>query len=305
VSPSVSGERYSRQIALPGIGIEGQRRLRGGSVLVIGAGGLGSPALLYLAAAGVGRIGVIDDDLVALSNLQRQVLFAVADLGKNKALAARARLRELNPGVEIEAYPERLDAARAVDLFPRYDVVIDGCDDFETKLLASDAGRKFGVPVVHGSVLRFDGQVAVFSDGEGPCLRCLFPEPPAHETPCAEAGVLGAVTGWVGSVQALEAIKLLLRSPELPPIEGKLAILDGVALSLRTVGIPKREGCATCSVPREAVRLVPAREPASPSLEEISAEELARLLRNGSPLRLVDVREAEETRAGAIEGAIH
>jgi adenylyltransferase/sulfurtransferase len=207
--------------------------------------------------------------------------------------------------VEIEAYPERLDAARAVDLFPRYDVVIDGCDDFVTKLLASDAGRKFGVPVVHGSVLRFDGQVAVFSDGEGPCLRCLFPEPPAHETPCAEAGVLGAVTGWVGSVQALEAIKLLLRSPELPPIEGKLAILDGVALSLRTVGIPKREGCATCSVPREAVRLVPAREPASPSREEISAEELARLHRNGSPLRLVDVREAEETRAGAIEGAIH
>jgi molybdopterin/thiamine biosynthesis adenylyltransferase/rhodanese-related sulfurtransferase len=243
-------ERYSRQLALPGIGEEGQRKLRAGRVLLVGAGGLGSPAALYLAAAGVGHLALVDDDRVERSNLQRQVLHGDADAGKLKIDSGAAALRSLNPGIEVAGVPVRIDAANARELLAGQHVVIDGSDNFATRYAVNDACVALGIPDVHGSVFRFEGQVSVFwpgRDGDaGPCYRCLYPEPPPPELApsCADAGVLGVVPGIIGLLQATEALKLLLGVGE--PLIGRLLHYDALRGRLDEFEVPRDPGCRTC-----------------------------------------------------------
>jgi adenylyltransferase/sulfurtransferase len=248
--------RYARQTVLPERGEEGQARLRSASVLSIGAGGLGSPALLYLAAAGIGRIGLVDDDVVTLSNLHRQILFKEADEGVSKVAAAKAALTALNAECRIEAYNERLNADNAGHLISRYDVIIDGTDNFSSKFLINDACVHYGKPMIYASVLGFIAHVSVFWAGRnhdnGPCYRCLYPEPPRVPVPdCAGAGVIGALAGIAGTVQALEAIKMALglawcRDKKLEPLLGALWLLDGRTMQTRTLTLHKRHDCPVC-----------------------------------------------------------
>ena len=239
-------ERYSRHVLIPEVGLAGQRRLLESSVLVIGAGGLGSPALLYLAAAGVGRVGFVDDDVVDASNLQRQVLHSTAALGEPKVDSATRRIRELNPDVEPVAYRERL-TPETVDrvLEDGWDVIVDGADNFPTRYLLNDASVWHGVPVVHGSIYRFEGQVTVFAPG-GPCYRCLFPEPPPPELApsCAEGGVLGVLPGVIGSLQGAEALKVVLGIGE--PLVGRLLLFDALAGSFSEVAVRRDPSCPVC-----------------------------------------------------------
>jgi adenylyltransferase/sulfurtransferase len=204
--------RYGRHLVLPEVGVEGQLRLRAARVLVVGAGGLGSPLALYLAAAGVGRIGLVDFDTVDLSNLQRQILYGTADVGRPKLAAAAARLHDVNPHVVVQAHDARLDASNALEIVPDYDIVVDGTDNFPTRYLVNDACVLAGKPNVHGSIFRFEGQVSLFWPGHGPCYRCLFPEPPPPGAVpnCAEGGVLGVLPGIIGALQATETIKWIL-----------------------------------------------------------------------------------------------
>lgn len=244
----LQAERYARHLTIPEVGVAGQARLREASVLCVGAGGLGCPAALYLAAAGVGRLGVVDNDTVALSNLQRQVLFTTADIGRPKAVAAGARLAALNPEVEMVAREERLVAANVESLLAGWDVVLDGADNFSTRYLISDAAAQLGIPLVHGSVHRFEGQVAVFHPGGGgPCYRCLFPAPPPPgSTPsCAEAGVLGVLPGLVGTMMATEAIKVVLGLGA--PLQGRLLVVDALAPAVRELEVPKDPSCQVCA----------------------------------------------------------
>jgi molybdopterin/thiamine biosynthesis adenylyltransferase/rhodanese-related sulfurtransferase len=240
-------DRYSRHVLIPEVGLAGQRRLLEASVLVVGAGGLGSPALLYLAAAGIGRLGFVDDDVVDASNLQRQVLHSTAALGEAKVDSAARRIRELNPDVEPVGYRERL-TAETVDrvLEDGWDVVVDGADNFPTRYLLNDASVWHGVPVVHGSIFRFEGQLTVFAPGRGPCYRCLFPEPPPPELApsCAEGGVLGVLPGVIGSLQGAEALKLVLGIGE--PLVGRLLLFDALAGSFSEVAVRRDAGCSVC-----------------------------------------------------------
>jgi sulfur-carrier protein adenylyltransferase/sulfurtransferase len=239
--------RYSRHLLIPEVGEEGQRRLLESSILLIGAGGLGSPAALYLAAAGVGRIGIVDDDVVDASNLQRQVLHSTAGLGERKARSARRALEELNPDVEVVTYEERLTSEN-VDriLGDSWDLVVDGADNFPTRYLLNDASVWHDVPVVHGSIYRFEGQVTVFKPYEGPCYRCLFPQPPPPELApsCAEGGVLGVLPGVIGSLQANEALKLALGIGE--PAIGRLLLFDALAARLDEVKVRRDPDCPVC-----------------------------------------------------------
>jgi sulfur-carrier protein adenylyltransferase/sulfurtransferase len=240
-------ERYSRHVLIPEVGLGGQRRLLESSVLVVGAGGLGSPALLYLAAAGIGRLGFVDDDVVDGSNLQRQVLHSTAAVGEAKVDSATRRIRELNPDVEPVGYRARLTAEN-VDrvLGDSWDVVIDGADNFPTRYLVNDASVWHGVPVVHGSIYRFEGQVTVFAPGRGPCYRCLFPEPPPPELApsCAEGGVLGVLPGVIGSLQGAEALKLVLGIGE--SLAGRLLLFDALAGSFSEVAVRRDPSCPVC-----------------------------------------------------------
>ena len=239
--------RYSRHILIPEIGVSGQSRLLAASVLVVGAGGLGSPAALYLAAAGVGRLGIVDDDLVDESNLQRQVLHSTAALGEPKVESAERRVRGLNPDVEVVGYRERL-SADSVDriLDEGWEVIVDGADNFPTRYLLNDASVWHGIPVVHGSIFRFEGQATVFSPGTGPCYRCLFPQPPPPELApsCAEGGVLGVLPGVIGSIQGAEALKLVLGIGE--PLIGRLLLYDALAGSFDEVSVRRDPGCPVC-----------------------------------------------------------
>ncbi|MGA7271203.1 MAG: molybdopterin-synthase adenylyltransferase MoeB [Acidimicrobiia bacterium] len=248
--------RYSRHLLLPEVGEVGQTRLLDSSVLLVGAGGLGSPAALYLAAAGVGTIGIIDDDRVDASNLQRQVLHNVDRLGMSKVESARETLSALNPDVKIVTYNERLMAGNVVDVMSGFDVVIDGGDNFPTRYLVNDAGLHLRTPVVHGSIFRFEGQVSVFAPYQGPCYRCLFPEPPPPELApsCAEAGVLGVLPGIIGSIEAMEAIKVLLELGD--PLVGRLLIYDALEEEFATVAVPRDPGCPACADPARPPRLV-------------------------------------------------
>ena len=238
-------ERYSRHILIPEVGLQGQQRLLDASVLVIGAGGLGSPAALYLAAAGVGTLGIVDSDVVDRSNLQRQILHDTSRIGQSKVSSARETIEKLNPDVKVIEHEERLTSENIDRIISAYDLVVDGADNFPTRYLLNDASIKHRKPVVHGSIYRFDGQLTVFKPFEGPCYRCLFPEPPPPELApsCAEAGVLGVLPGIVGSLQANEAIKLILG---LPGLAGRLVLFDALDTSFREVTLRRDPKCAAC-----------------------------------------------------------
>lgn len=239
-------DRYLRQIILPEIGGRGQEKLLHSRILVVGAGGLGSPAALYLAAAGVGTLGLIDGDLVDRSNLQRQILHTSSRLGYPKVNSAKAVLSDINPEIEIKTYPFRLSAANALEIISQYDLVVDGTDNFPARYLINDACVLARKPMVHGSLLRWDGQVSVFWPGQGPCYRCLFPTPPQEGLlpTCQEAGVLGPVAGVIGSLQALEAIKVILAIGK--PLVGRLLLFDGRQLTWDEVSLQRDPNCAVC-----------------------------------------------------------
>ncbi len=295
--------RYSRHLLIPEVGVEGQRRLAQSRALCVGAGGLGSPVLQYLAAAGVGRIGIVDDDTVDESNLQRQTIFSTADLGKGKAAVAAERVVSLNPLVAADAIPVRFDSSNARELVGLYDVVVDGTDRFETRYLINDACALERKPDVYGSIFRFDGQVSVFWRDHGPCYRCLFPEPPPQGTvpTCAEGGVLGVLAGIVGTLQANEALKLLLHIGR--PLVGRMLLVDALGASIREVAIPRDRACALCGdepaiADAHPIRITPEDDR---GLIEIEASDLDRALLQA---RLLDVREPHESVLGTVPGAL-
>jgi adenylyltransferase/sulfurtransferase len=304
-------ERYKRHLLLEEVGAEGQRRLLDSRVLIIGAGGLGSPAALYLAAAGVGTLGLVDFDRVDASNLQRQILYATRDVGRSKLEVAGERLGALNPDVRVIAHAERLAAANAREIIRAYDVVLDGTDTFPSRYLTNDVCVWERKPLVYGSVMRFEGQVSVFDATRGPCYRCLFPEPPPPELApnCAAAGVLGVLPGVIGMLQATEVIKLVLGRGE--PLVGRLLAYDALSLEFRQFRISRDPECAVCGpnaritepIDYEAFCAASAGTHAGPSVPEITAHELAlRLARPDAPL-LLDVREAWEHETARIPGA--
>ncbi len=306
--------RYSRPLIMPEVTIEGQRRLKRSSVLLIGAGGLGSPAALYLAAAGVGRIGIVDFDVVDESNLQRQILHDTAWLGKPKLASAAARLSGLNPHVRVEPHEAALTRDNALELIAGYDVVVDGTDNFETRYLTNDACYFLKKPNVYGSIFRFEGQASVFWAEHGPCYRCLYPEPPPPGLvpSCAEGGVLGILPGVVGCLQATEAIKILLGIGE--PLVGRLLLYDALAMRFDELKLRRDKACPLCGEAPTIRELqdYPAfcgtgrGEEAAGDLgpvEEITARELQRRLAAGEDLSLIDVREPHEWAICRIEGA--
>lgn len=290
--------RYSRHLLLPEVGVEGQERLARATVACVGAGGLGSPVLLYLAAAGVGSLRVFDPDRVDETNLQRQVLYTTEDVGRPKAEAAAARLRALNPAIAVQPHVTRVSASNVVSLLSGCDVVVDGTDGFAARYLLSDAAVLLKIPCVHASLFRFEGRVMVIAPGKGPCYRCLHPEPPEPGTipTCAEAGILGVLPGLVGGIQASETLKLLLGIGE--PLVGRLLVVDALAMRTQTLAVPRDPACPACgeaptiTAPAD-YDLFCAREPDVPS---VAARELAGLLDEGAPLALLDVREEPETR---------
>lgn len=248
--------RYSRHLIMPEVGIEGQRRLKNASVLLIGTGGLGSPTALYLAAAGIGRMGLVDYDVVDESNLHRQIIHGISTLGDSKLDSAEKRIKDLSPDIQIDKYNVPLTSENALELFAPYDVIIDGTDNFPTRYLVNDACVKLGKPNVYGSIFRFEGQASVFWGEEGPCYRCMFPEPPPPGLvpSCAEGGVLGILPGTVGTLQATEAIKLILGIGE--PLIGKMLLYDALEMSFSKINVRKDPKCPVCSIAREAVELI-------------------------------------------------
>ena len=306
-------DRYRRHLSLPEIGLEGQQRLLSGSVLLIGAGGLGCPAAQYLAAAGVGRIGLIDDDVVASSNLQRQILYTTADVGRPKVEVARERLSALNPDVRLDTYQVRLDSSNALELFAEYDIIVDGTDNFPTRYLTNDACVLLGKPNVHGSIFRFEGQASVFDASKGPCYRCLYPEPPPPDAvpSCAEGGVLGILPGTIALVQSTETIKLLTGLGE--PLYGRLLHYDALEMVWREFKMQKDPSCPICGEKPSIRELIdyegfcgmPAREgEAVDEISQCSAADYAARREAGEIMTLVDVRESSEVEAARIEGAI-
>ena len=307
--------RYSRHIRLTEVGEAGQRRLKQSGVLIVGAGGLGSPAALYLAAAGVGRLGIVDFDAVDLSNLPRQVLHDTPSVGVQKTASARSRLAAINPHVQVDTFDEALTAANALDIIAGYDVVVDGTDNFKTRYLTNDACVLLARPNVYGSVLRFEGQASVFATPDGPCYRCLFrePPPPGLVPSCAEAGVLGVLPGLVGTIQATEAIKLLLGTGD--SLVGRLLLIDGLRMRFRTIQLRRDPDCPACGT-REMTELIDYDEfcgtgPAVASdsrvigVRELAPRDLADRLQRGDVVELIDVREPYEWRISRIEGARH
>ena len=300
--------RYGRHLILPEVGPLGQRRLRAARVLLVGAGGLGSPVALYLAAAGVGTLGMVDGDAVDASNLQRQVLHGTGDVGRDKLDSARDRLRDLNPGVEVIAHHGWLAAENALALVDAYDLVVDGTDNFRTRYLVNDACVLSGKPDVYGSVFRFEGQATVFCAPGGPCYRCLYPEPPPPDLvpSCAEGGVLGVVPGLVGLIQATEVLKWLTGAGT--PLVGRLLLVDALGPEFRTVRIQRDPLCPACGT--RTIRSV-AEPPAACAAPAASADpvptlsprELAARRERGEALDLVDVREPHEWAQGRIQGA--
>jgi adenylyltransferase/sulfurtransferase len=288
--------RYARQITLPELGPHGQEALRRGSVLIVGAGGLGSPAAIYLAAAGVGRIGLVDFDVVDETNLHRQVLYGTSDVGRPKLEAAAERLRALNPEVAVETHPFALTSDNALDVLARYDVVVDGTDNFPTRYLLNDASLLERIPVAHGSIFRFEGYASTFKPYDGPCYRCYLPEPPPAEMApsCAEAGVLGVLPGIIGSIQAMEAIKLILGIGE--PLIGRLLLIDALGMQFREVRLPSRHD-------RHARidHLIDYEGFCNQAMEnELTPQELHDRM---ASVVVIDVREPSEFAAGHIEGA--
>jgi adenylyltransferase/sulfurtransferase len=307
-------QRYSRHLIMPEVGMEGQLKLKRARVLAIGTGGLGAPLGLYLAAAGVGHLGLVDFDVVDNSNLQRQVTFTTADVGKPKSEAARARLSALNPSIEIISYETRLTSDNALELFRDYDIIVDGTDNFPTRFLVNDACVLLGKPNVYGSIFRFEGQATVFGYPGGPCYRCLYPEPPPPGLvpSCAEGGVLGVLPGIVGSIQAMETIKLILGAGE--PLVGRLLLFDALAMRFRELKLKRNPECPMCGDHRTITKLIDYEEfcgirgeeaPAmTDGIPEITATELKARQDRGDKLFILDVREPHEYQICNLNGKL-
>jgi adenylyltransferase/sulfurtransferase len=305
--------RYSRHLIIPDVGKTGQRRLKNAKVLVVGAGGLGSPALLYLAAAGVGTLGVIDFDVVDESNLQRQIIHGQSDIGRPKAVSAMESIHEVNPLVNVVLHEERLDSDNAMQIFEPYDLIVDGTDNFATRYLVNDASVLLGKPYVWGSIYRFDGQASVFWAEHGPCYRCLYPEPPppGMVPSCAEGGVLGVLCASIGSIQVNEAIKLIAGIGE--PLVGRLMIYDALDMTYRAVKVRKDPECPVCGKNPTITELIDYEEFCGTVSEDaqkaaagstITATELKDMLDRHEDIFLVDVREPNEYEIVSIPGAV-
>ena len=305
--------RYSRHLIIPDVAMDGQKRLKNAKVLCVGAGGLGSPALMYLAAAGVGTLGIIDFDVVDESNLQRQVIHGQSDVGRGKAESARDSVREINPLVQVNLHTERLDSTNAMQIFADYDLIVDGTDNFATRYLVNDACVLLDKPYVWGSIYRFDGQASVFWAEHGPCYRCLYPEPPppGMVPSCAEGGVLGVLCASIGSIQVTEAIKVLTGTGD--PLVGRLMIYDALEMTYRAVKVRKDPECPLCGKNPTITELIDyeafcgtvseeAQEAAAGST--ITAAELKAMQDGGEPFLLVDVREPAEWEIVRIPGAV-
>lgn len=311
--------RYSRHLIVPEVTLEGQKKLKSGSVLLIGTGGLGAPVSMYLAAAGIGRLGLVDFDKVDFTNLQRQVLFTTPDVGRSKLDAAKDRLAALNPYVQIDTYEERFSSENALRIIRDYDIVIDGTDNFPTRYCVNDACVLLGKTNIYGSIFRFEGQASVFKPREGPCYRCLYPEPPppGMVPSCAEGGVLGILPGTVGTLQATEGIKLLLGIGA--PLVGRMLLYDALDMTFTTIKVRKDPNCPVCSLPPEQVELIdyeqfcgmPAHDHSefgqcsadAVPIESISARQLKARLDAGERPALLDVRNPPEWDISRLDGA--
>ena len=304
--------RYSRHLSLPEVGIEGQKKIKSAKVLVVGAGGLGSPVSLYLAAAGVGTIGMVDFDVVDESNLQRQVLFGMEQIGKSKLQSAKERLENLNPYTDFILHETALSSENAVEIIADYDMVVDGTDNFPTRYLVNDACVLLNKPNVYGSIYRFDGQVSVFNHNEGPCYRCLYPSPPPPNLvpSCAEGGVLGVLPGIIGTMQANEALKLILNIGEL--MVGRFLLFDALSFEFSELNIQKNDACVVCGNNPSITKLIDYKQfcgvesvNEKVSYTELEVEKLQDLLQNGSAPIIIDVREDFELEISKIDGSIH
>jgi sulfur-carrier protein adenylyltransferase/sulfurtransferase len=309
--PMLSNEeiaRYSRHLIMPEVGMTGQRQLKAASVLMIGTGGLGAPLGMYLAAAGVGRLGLVDFDVVDASNLQRQIIHGTKDVGRPKIASARDRIQDINPHVEIETHETRLTSENAMRLFVNYDVIVDGTDNFPTRYLVNDACVLTGKPNVYGSIFRFEGQASVFWAERGPCYRCLYPEPPPPGLvpSCAEGGVLGVLPGIIGAIQANEAIKIILGAPDI--MVNRLLLFDAWRMRFRELKLRKNPECPVCGDNPTIKELIDYEEfcgitqqpETKPTMEEITAKELKQRLDNGDDIQIIDVREPHEYEIGQI-----
>jgi sulfur-carrier protein adenylyltransferase/sulfurtransferase len=311
--PSPNGEvqltneeiaRYSRHLIMPEVALDGQKKLKKAKVLTIGAGGLGSPLALYLAAAGVGTIGIVDFDVVDESNLQRQIIHGTSDIGRPKMESARDRIKDINPNVEVIAYEEALTSENALEIFADYDVIVDGTDNFPTRYLVNDACVLLGKPNVYGSIFRFEGQASVFWAEEGPCYRCLYPEPPPPGLvpSCAEGGVLGILPGAIGTIQATETVKLILGIGE--PLIGRLLLYDALGMSFREMKLRRDPNCPVCGENPTVTELIDYQEfcgipqanaqAAADEVPEITVQELKAKMDNDDNLNVLDVREPHE-----------
>ncbi len=314
VSEELSHEevkRYSRHLIMPEVGMGGHKKLKQGSVLCVGAGGLGSPLAFYLAAAGVGRLGIVDFDVVDFSNLQRQILHTTHDVGRPKLESAREKLEALNQNVKVETHETRLTSENALELFEKYDVIADGTDNFPTRYLVNDACVISGKPNVYGSIFRFEGQASVFATSEGPCYRCLYPEPPPPGLvpSCAEGGVLGILPGLVGLIQATEVIKLILGKGE--SLAGRLLLFDALGMKFRELKLRKNPKCPVCGENPSIKELIDYEEfcgigqevQAPTGIEEITAKEFKEELDQGKDLFILDVRNPVEFEICRIDGS--
>jgi adenylyltransferase/sulfurtransferase len=318
--PALSNEeiaRYSRHLIMPEVGMEGQRRLKAASVLMIGTGGLGAPVGMYLAAAGVGRIGIVDFDVVEASNLQRQIIHGTRDVGRPKIESARDRLRDINPHIEIETHETRLTSQNALRLFANYDAIVDGTDNFPTRYLVNDASVLTSKPNIYGSIFRFEGQVSVFwaaaDNGRGACYRCLYPEPPPPGLvpSCAEGGVLGVLPGIVGAIQANETIKILLGAGDT--LINRLLLFDAWQMKFRELKLRKDPQCPVCGVNPSITQLIDYEQfcglraqpetSSSGKIEEIIPTELKQRLDRGDEIQIIDVREPSEYEIARISGS--
>jgi molybdopterin/thiamine biosynthesis adenylyltransferase/rhodanese-related sulfurtransferase/molybdopterin converting factor small subunit len=307
-------KRYSRHLIMPEVAMVGQKKIKHAKVLIIGAGGLGSPLALYLSAAGVGTIGIVDFDIVDETNLQRQVLYSTENIGSSKLDAAEQRIKSLNPEVQVVKYNDRLTSENALDIIKDYDIVVDGTDNYPTRYLVNDACVLLKKPNVYGSIFRFEGQATVFAHAEGPCYRCIYPEPPPPGLvpSCAEGGVLGVLPGIIGTIQATEVIKLIIGNGE--PLNGRLLLFDALEMRFREVKLHKNKECPICGENPSITELIDYEQFCGIRGEEIEARklddqweitpnELKQQLENGEDLFLLDVRNPEETDISRIEGS--
>src|SRR5881394_461216 len=317
--PTLSNDevkRYSRHLIMPEVGVDGQRKLKAAKVLCIGAGGLGSPVAMYLAAAGVGTLGLVDFDVVDFSNLQRQILHSTPDVGRPKLQSAKEKLHALNPEIEIRTHEVALSSQNALQLFEPYDIIVDGTDNFPTRYLVNDACVLLGKPNAYGSIFRFEGQASVFATKNGPCYRCLYPEPPPPGLvpSCAEGGVLGVLPGVIGTIQATEAVKLIMGIGE--PLIGRFLIYDALRMRFRELKLRKDPDCPVCGTHPTVTELIDYEQfcgitPAAPepvavnNATEITSVELKQRLDRGDTLKIVDVREPNEYQNNRIPGSVH